>query len=991
MHKTTLTLAISATLLFSTALEARTSTVAYNTHSAHAAETAQAVNTSSDTAAQSKQTTPQHNVKTLQQITVTGSRIPESEVSGAQPTIQISRKQIVSGGSFSIGGLLQRLSVSGAALNGQSDYSTGNGATRIDLRYLGASRTLVLLNGHRMTPGSAGLGLQTELSEAPDLSVIPSSVVQNIEVLKDGASAVYGSDAIAGVINIITKKNYNGAEASAYYGCYQNYGCDGKNQKYNMTVGHTWEGGSIIASLTYQKSSGVNSAARAITRSVPGTGNLFLGTGFKGQYDLVTADGFQNLTANNATGYVNPLPRDFHTISDHDLNQNGLILPPYSAPQKLTNVYLQGFENIGTHAKFNSSVIYSKRKSFDIAGYAAAYLIGGSFPSALSAPLVIPVGNQFNPYPYNLVANGPDPSKLGATSLLFTYDRNALDTYAYDATYFQYSGGPSGYFDAFGSRFDWDVNFTYGNEREDVDLGGAMSSINLRNALGPSSNCGPGSANPACVPYNLFGPNTQAASNYFFYTSPSANSESQTTLSANISSGDIADLPGGPLGFAAGVQRLRLYGDTTIDPLRVDGISDFVSTEPSSGGYSVRSVYGEVRVPLLRDLPGANRLAVDLQTRHEQYSTFGGNTSSRVMFTYNPVSSLLLRGTWSQGFRAPGLNDLFVGPSESFPPVVDPCLRPGFASLSAPAQQRCLQTGASPGGTRPLSVKPGFITEGNVDIQPETSISRTFGIVWSPKFISRLSVNADYYKIGLNHAIETLAPQDVLNGCYVGGNELFCNEIQRAKATGTIFRVTNGVQNIGSIATGGIDYGVKYQLPETRIGNFAIGLSGTRIKYYNETTPNFNGNGGTSTQRLVGVEQGGITFPQGVPENKYNIRVDWSRNNWAANWELYYIGSVTGPCSNFSTNGTASLTSLGLCNEPDNANPILSKSRMPAVVYNDAFVSYTIHHFHTTLSFGVNNIFNRATPVCYSCSFNFDPTMYRIPGRYTYIRVETRL
>lgn len=938
----------------------------------------------------SQPTSQPKNVTTLSKVSVTGTLIKQSVIADAQPVLIIDQQQIAMSGATNVAELLQRMSVSGAALNRQSDYSTGNGSETIDLRYLGAGRTLVLINGHRLTPGSAGLGLQASLGGSADLSVIPTSIISHVEVLLDGASALYGSDAISGVVNIITKQNFNGAQVTADYGCYANYGCDGKDERLNFTMGHVWDRGELVVSISHNKESEVNSGNRDITRTFPHTGNLFLGTGFRGNYILYTPQGLQSLTLNNLGGSAHPTANDLHPVSDADLNDEGQLLPPYLAPQTVNNVYVQGTYRLNDHIQFNSNLIYSRRKSFDTAGYAYAYVIAGSIPSANSAPLIIPSGNPFNPFPYDLTASGAGGTAPGDVLELLRQDPNALDTYDYDATFFQYTGGFSGYFNVGEREFDWDATFTHGSDDEQVNLGGAFGADQLRNALGPASQCGSGTVNPSCAPYNLFGPNSQAASNYLFYTSPNTNSEAENIWDATISSSDIYDLPAGPLGFATGVQYRTIYGHTVIDPLRVQGLSVFASAQPFRGSFSVKSAFGELSIPLLQKLPGVQSLALDLQSRHEEYSTFGGNTSSRVMLKYNPVESLLLRATWSQGFRAPNLNDLFEGATESFPPIVDPCLTASFGNLSPVAQQRCLASGVPAGGAIQVA-KPGFIAEGNPNLKPETSTSRTAGLVWSPDFVKGFDVNVDYYKIVLNGAITTLSPQDVLNGCYLGGNDNLCSEISRTGSAGLINEVTNSVQNIATLRTEGIDYGVGYRFPASRVGTFKLALHGTHIRVFDETTPSFNGTGGSSTQSFVGKEQGGITFPQGVPANKANLTLHWSRHNWGADYTAYFIEGIIGACSNTSTNGTTNLTALGLCNRPNKENPFLSRSRMPDVVYNDVSVSYTWLSPRTTVRLGVNNIFDRDPPVCYSCSFSFDPTLYRLPGRFVFARIDVAL
>jgi outer membrane receptor protein involved in Fe transport len=933
------------------------------------------------------------NPANLGKVEVTGTRIKRTAIEKAQPVLHISRQQILQSGVVSVGRLLRRISSAGSSAN--RGYSNGGtGATHIDLRYLGAQRVLVLINGHRLTLGGnasgTGIGLQLGLSQRVDLNTIPTSVIDHIDVLKDGASAVYGTDAIAGVVNIITRKNFNGAEASAYVGGYENHGFDGLAQQYSATLGHTWDRGNVTVNLSYKQAGAISTKDRKISKSIPGTGNKFFNTGHKGDFELNDSSplGRQFYVLKDSGGTINPTINDLKRFAPSDLNRDNYYYPDLETPQNRIGAYFQGYYALTDHIHFNSTLIYSDRASHSGGGQASVSIAPASNPRPGQAPVVLAADSPYNPFGADIIAsNGPSNE---VTNLRASAPNAPVGSIKEDSRLLQYIGGFSGDFSVADRNFNWDVSFIYGNDAEN-STSMSYNTEHLRRALGSPSQCGPNTYHANCVPYNLFGPNMQAANDYIFTNTLFQDSNSERIYNANISSADVVDLPYGPLGVALGYQHREQDGRVTPDSLKLAGLASGNRVGPTSGSFEVNAVYGEINVPILADLPGAKDLSIDVQTRHSNYSTFGGNTSTRAGFRYQPIGDLLIRGTWSQGFRAPGINDLFGGQADNFPRVQDPCNNVNYPSQSKVVQQRCMAAGVPAGGYKQTASSIRTENGGNHNLQPETAISRTMGLVYSPSALPGLSLDADYYKIEVDHALLTLPSTTLFDACYLGGNQSFCSAITRNPSSGVVNQVLDFKRNIASFSTNGIDYGVSYKFPSTAFGDFTAQVHGTHVILFNETTPNFGGNGGFSTQKFVNTNQGGLaSFPNGLPANKINFDLTWNYGNWSANYYLQYISGTTEPCRKGNPLTGLTYNAAGLCSIPAISSAD-AKNRLRDTVYHDVQVSYSYQPINTTFTVGVNNLLDRSPPVAYSgLADHYNPLVYRLPGRFLYGRITTR-
>lgn len=958
----------------------------------------------------------------LNKIEVTGSKIKRTAVEQAQPIVVINQKEIKATGLTTIGQVLQKLTSSGAALNTLSNDGgnftfTGGGQTNMDLRNLGSGRVLVLVNGKRWS---------TSLDGTVDLNTIPSSIIDHVEILQDGASAIYGSDAISGVVNIITIKNYNGEEASAYLGIYNGDShWDGKTQSYDFTMGSGNDHSNIVFNASYTQQNGISSANRNISvEPVYGTGQtrgssatpqgrfVFIPPTTSGPTDPNNAPaGSTGFTSAQCptTNFGSATSPNYEPLCDLTLipGQPGTAANQYKpftqqdrfnyaqynyvlTPEERFSGYLAGHSDLTDNITFTADMLYSHRDSSQQAGPTPLFFASTSIVAD------IPGNQQYNPFNFDLNTNAPlGPGWLGLLGRRMIEDGPRIYQESEDT--FRFSGGFNGYFNAAGSEWDWDAGYIFTRDAElDTNLG-SLDVSHLRLAMGDPAAC---TAVPGCVPINFFGGQTNSISAsqlaYSAYTQQNQFQNNQRIYNADISNSTLLNLPAGPLGFAAGYQYLEHDGYFIPDAVAQHGYDSFnpkVAVPTTAGRLSENSLYTEFDIPLLAKLPMAKSLDLDVASRYTKYDLFGSNTTSRAGLKWAPSNTLLVRATWAQGFRAPTINDLYAGPTLLSSNVNDPCSNYATTGVSALVQQRCANgiggVSAVPNSYAQTNAQINTLESGNPNVKPETSISRTIGFVYSPDWAPGLNLNMDYYKIELQNTLQPNGGQNVMDGCYTAGNLDDCSRITRGPS-GAVKNLNDSITNIGGTLTDGIDVGGSYALPSMSTGDIKFGLDATYIRKYEETFPNASGGGATVTQ-LAGIERGGTVFPFGVPHWKARGSVVWTVSSWRLEWDMRYISALTEACSDASDNSPTSFTNMGLCSNPDYTNNSLSTNHLGQTIYHDVQMNYTYDSLNTTFTFGIRNLFDKNPPSSTQQELNsFDPTLYDVPGRFFYGRVSVK-
>ncbi|HUO81528.1 MAG TPA: TonB-dependent receptor [Gammaproteobacteria bacterium] len=939
----------------------------------------------------------------LGKVEVTGSRIRQVQIEGAQPILTITRQDIEESGLTSVGDLVQRLSIAGSAINTRFNSSgnfgfpptgggVGAGATEVDLRHLGSNRTLVLVDGVRWVNGSSASGV----SAATDLNTIPLSIIERIEVLKDGASSIYGSDAIAGVVNIITRKDFEGLGLNVYAGAWDEG--DGNTQSVDVSLGSTSDRTSVFVNASYTNQDRVGAGRRGQSSfPVPGTGVTRGSSGTpQGRFIFTDPNTGQtsDLTINDGVGGIpvydpaNPGggTDDFHAFS----NDDRFNFSPFNllvTPSQRASVYGQASYAVADRVNFVVKGLYNNRRSTNQAAPEPIFLGPGAGSGGFADTVSIDATNPFNPFGFTLDASdnfillGRRPLEGGPR--IFDQD---VDTY-------YFLGGLEGDFDLGEREYFWNVNYAFSrNSADQVTLGG-YNIRKIAQALGPLDAC---NADPACVPLNLIGGQgadgmgsiTPAMLNFIAYTQLDTSENELKDLTANIT-GDIVDLPAGPLAFAVGIEHREQEGFFQPDPVVVAGDTNGIPASPTAGGFDVDEYYGELIVPLLANQPGAELLDVEFSARNSDYSTFGSTTNVKASVRYKPTQALLFRGTFAEGFRAPSIGELF-GTATRFDAVLaDPCTDFNNSGVSQATIDNCIALGVPADGSY-LQVNPqiSVVTGGNPALEPEESDSLSFGAVYSPEWvrnvnwIDSLDLELTYYDHEIDGAITAVDAQGQLDSCVMTLDPGFCNGINR-NASGAIAGFSNRLTNIGGIETSGYDFVLTYRGPETGIGQFGLQWQTTYVHEYVEIILDPTSPSGFSDDPLDGIERN----DSAIPQIKSNASVSWNLGNWGAAYTARYIKDVEESCSDFLDGTPNSLTNLGLCSNP-NMDNALSTNKLGSTVYHDVQVSFgppQIQNLQLTL--GILNLTDKDPPVCLSCSLNgYDPSTYDIPGRFGYIR-----
>jgi len=945
----------------------------------------------------------------LGKIEVTGTRIKRTNVETAQPVTIVTAAQIKATGLTSIGDVLQSITQSGNALN-TAFNNGGNGQTQINLRFLGSNRLLVLVNGRRWIP---------QLNGTVDLNEIPVSIVDHIEILQDGASAIYGSDAIAGVVNIITIKNYNGAEASAYMGMYDGHndggGWDGKTQEYSFTIGTSGDRSGVLMNASYVNQSPIWAGQRTMS-AVPvwgegsQTGSSATPSGrfymlpYNGQCPpgvTIGSSGSCDMTL-ITPGQTSPTLSNFRNFIATD-HYNYAPANYFLTPSERTGLYVQGHYNLANNLTFTTDVMYNRRESAQVLAPSPLFL--GAFGNIVAngKPFGIGKSNPYNPFGVDLVGTSSQWCVVQGNCATNPNDWLAFSgrrpieggnrIFNNNVETFMFRSGLHGYFNMMGSEWDWDAGYSYGNNYETDITTGLFNTINLAQALDAPgfTSC---SNSPGCVPFNWFGGNpsiTPAMLAYTQYEDHSVTAMSMRDYTANIT-GDLAQLPAGPLGVALGGEYMEYNGFFHPDATTASGNTSGSVLEPTDGRQWTHAEYVEFNIPLVSDAPFMKSVSLDLANRWSQFKWAGGEpanpavyglmhaahaTTGRAALRWQATNDLLLRGSWSQGFRAPSLSDLYLGDVQNFPSLSDPCAGPPFG-------------GVPPGGALPpgcngvnhLQPNSQIVSTigGNPSLTPEKAISRSVGFVYSPSWFPGFDFSLDYYKITLNNEVSSISPQTILNGCYLNGNQGFCNLITMTGPAITNIMDTN--INIGGVRTSGIDLSTHYVFPSTAIGDFKLGLDWTFLRSYVSTIPNTASSTGFSSTELAGT----TTSFGGYPKQRANATLNWNYGDWSAVWNMEYIHSMYEGCSaltlssypTFCSNPTAIYGPTGGTGE----------NHLGAVVYNDLQTTYHVDSWNTDFTFGIRNILDKKPPAALTAFANsFIPTFYRIPGRYFYARV----
>ncbi|MGD8326052.1 MAG: TonB-dependent receptor [Sphingomonadales bacterium] len=950
------------------------------------------------------------DVGVVEEILVTGSRIRRDPLSSPAPVTALDRDDIQSTGLSSIGDLLQRLPQAGSALNTKFNSSgnfgfspdgggVGAGATEIALRHLESKRTLVIVDGIRWVPGNSATGIPV----AVDLNSIPTSMIERVEVLQDGASAIYGSDAIGGVVNVITRKNFEGIELNAQVGEYIDEG-DGETYDFSGIWGKKMGDTHFVLSASYVKQKRVSAADRPISAfPVPFSGTceaggcssgtpqgrfiFFSGTGEFANVTLndgVLNDGMSNIPQFDPD---NPGSLDFHDFTNVDrFNYQGFNL--VLTPNERVNIFGSIEHDINESVKFYIRGAYNERDSKNQAAPEPIFIGPGTGSGGFPDTIGIDATNPFNPFGITL-----DADPVNGNFILL--GRRPLELgpriFAQDIETWYVGSGFEGQFElSNGKEIFWDVNFAAAENRGNQTKFGAINIARVARALGPIDEC-----TGECVPLNLFGgqgPNgegsiTPEMAEYIGFTQRDRSGQDFLDFTINVS-GDLFDLPAGAVGAAVGFEYRDQDGFFDPDPVVVAGESNGIPAQPTQGGFNVSEFYGEIDIPLLADMPGADLLEVNAAFRISDYNTSGSKTTYKAGVRYRPFADFLVRGTISTGIRAPGIGELF-GTAASFDETInDPCsdmlALAGTdgggrdVAQSAAIIAACEAQGTPSDGSY---VQPNpqirITTGGNSDLENETSDNYLIGGVYSPQWFEdqgygNMSIEIDWYRIEVDGAIRARSAQGQLENCidsFSGGvfDSALCSGIGR-NAVGIINQFNNRLINLAKLQTEGLDFSLTYQSPDTDAGLFGVTFNANHLLEFSEIE--------TTDTGTIKLERTGLALAGAqelaFPKWRWTSALDWILGEFQARLTERFVGGVD------------ELNTVDLDGNP---------SRIPSQYYTDIQLSYTPEYLgnEVTLTLGVNNLFDNNPPACFSCGLNaFNANLHDVPGMFGYFRLSWR-
>ena len=906
----------------------------------------------------------------VEAVIVTGSRI-RKDASAVGPLQTLTSQDIAQAAPTSVGDILQKLPSVGVSLNSNGSQGTSYGVSAINLRYLGSAegsgnRTLVLVDGHRWVNAAGGRSFR----DFVDLNTVPLGIVDNIEVLKDGASAIYGADAIAGVVNIHTKTKVEGFELNARIGATDR----GDNENYSgyLNWGKSFDRGSVLLSGSYSKTKPIYTADRSLTVraftpltappaspsglfSLPGLANngyFGTGTGFATTSGAitpipgVTSSGAGSL-ADNAFR-VASLPAD-----DYNPITQGLYA---SGPSERAGFFGRLTYDLTDAVTLKVEGLYNRRRSSQIFRPTLLDIRGSNGVSIAN-------NQAYNPFG---TANGvPLANALAFSGSAFRIQRYAPDVgllASYQAVETsRFAAGLDGHFELAG-EWRWDAYYSHSKNKASFLSTAGINYEHVKNALASPATC---AAAAGCVPLNIFGQITPEMATYIRYDGTDRNGATQDDSSPTIPR-DLFTLPAGPLGFAAGYEYRKESAYSVPDAFSssVSTVLPLISgspqtptggtpADPTRGSYDLHEVYGEVSVPVLKDLPGVYRFEVDGAVRYSKYSSFGGKATTKIGVAYRPVEDVLFRGTFSQGFRAPSILELYQSPRGQNFVGVDPCNGGGAGKVG------CVGVPVSYNQAQYNGGLIAGLTSGNADLKPETADTYSVGVALTPSKLPGFSLTVDWFEIKVANAIASQTATQVLTSCANTG--AFCDLVER-QSTGEISRLTQAVVNLSRIEVSGVDTTARYVVTND-LGRFEASIDVSYLDKFRTFIPQPDGTT-TVDDRAGKSDQPRSTFPHW----KGQAGLRYSKGDFDGGWKVRYIGK-----------------------SDDIANNAVNGGTTKAIFYNDLQVGYTVPDTQVSLGLGIDNVFDKMPPPSAANNpINFDIYTYDVRGRYLYGRVSAK-
>ena len=899
---------------------------------------------------------------TLDAVVVTGSRIKRPNLVAASPMTVVGSDEVKFQGATSIDSVLNRLPQFTADSN-ENGSNGSDGTARVNLRNMGSNRVLVLVDGQRMLP-----------TETADVNFIPSALVDRVDVVTGGASAVYGSDAVSGVVNFILKKDLNGLRFDAQYSTAQHTNDNAyprsliTQANYKLPEKHVRDGEKIDVNL-------------AIGMNAPnGKGNVTFYVGYR-EMKPVTQDTRDysacglNLAGPNNNALV---------CGGSSNNEYGLftLLSGPNAGQTLNNTK----DGAKTWVPYNSSFLYNYAPTNYIQRSDARYTAGAFAHYELNkaaeiygsvmfmddhtfsqaAPSALFQGTTFKINCNNPLMSASQASTLCGSAAGADVNQDVFIGYRLTGpgssprrddlrhTDYRVNLGSRG---EIAPGWTYDASFLFStvildeSYKNNVDNAKAMKALQVVNVNGVAT-CKSviDGTDPNCVPIDVFKYQGLSAAAYKYLYAPTYTHgvQREKVLSANVN-GDLGQYgikspwatDGAALAFGVEHRREELK-------FEADALAQANGTKENNGAFSVNEVYGELDLPLVQDAPFIKTLSVNAGYRTSDYNYLDKRVSTyKVELQYAPTSDVRFRASYNRAVRAANISELFAPQGLGNVAAVDPCSGPTPKASAA----ACALTGvtAAQYGKIPDCPAETCVTQGggNPNLKPEVADTRTAGVVLTPRFLPGFSMSVDYFDIYVDQYIGAVDAPTVINQCVQTSNPYFCSLFHRDPTSGVLFGdrgyivATN--QNTGYLQTSGIDVTSNYRLELSSLGDVDFSFVGTYLN--SRKIEQLPGLGSYNCKGLFGP-----TCGQPNPAWRHQLRATWNlpwiAASVSANWRYFGATDLSNNNSNPFLQG----------------DPVEINRKIKAYNYIDLAANWKVRE-QLTLRAGLNNLFDKDPPV----------------------------
>ncbi|MGF1549175.1 MAG: TonB-dependent receptor domain-containing protein [Sphingomonadaceae bacterium] len=923
-------------------------------------------------------------------IIVTGTRIPRRDLSSTSPLAVVQDEEFLLSGSQNVEATINTLPQVVPSLTAFSN-NPGNGTAVINLRGLGSTRNLVLVNGRRY--------MFFDTAQVVDVNTIPQFLIESVDVVTGGASAVYGSDAIAGVLNFRLRDDLEGVQVGLFNAITERG--DGHRWGVDLAVGaDIGDRGNVTVYGSYYNRDAILQGARAFSQValqdgciVPGSIDPETGAGVPGGAGCVpgpVAGGSLGVPGTSLLFGLEPFEFPFKGPNQFGIFERG---PGGASVRRLRDP-----QDRYNYAPDNFLQLPQER--WLIGGYGSYEITDGIEAYTEISFANNRVDQQLAPTPFFDTVSVPIDSPFldeGAQALLAELDRNddgVADLYIGrrmrevgprrsldDRNAFRALGGVKGDFGGgFLDQWTYDLYYFYARTRNAQVQEGNVSRSAVRQAVLTTTD-GEGDVvcqdqSGGCVPLNIFGQGNISPEAADFVRILASNSDiSELEVASGSVAGSLGDFGAGPIGIALGVEHRAVFSRFIPDTALSSGdVAGFNAGDPTEGGYHVNEIFGELRIPIIAD-DFIHLLQLNAAARYSDYSleAVGGVETYAVGAEFAPVRDITFRGQYQRAVRAPNVGELFSGGGQGFPPASDPCADPVQAANPA-TRETCIATGVPAGsvGDPTLQLNPQIEGNfgGNPDLEEETSDTYTFGAVIQPRFVPRLAITIDYFDITVDNFITVLGGgvNNVLDLCYntiQDPSSPFCQAVNRTPA-GNVDTVDVLNANIAQFETSGVDLQITYNTalpfglfsPEASFDFFFLGTWLDELNF----TPVVE-----LPDRIdICADQFGETCGTPAPEYGFTTRFSIIDGPSRASLRVRYVDEVQ---NDQIINANASPSDL--------ADPFFDEQW-----YFD--LSFT-HDVNDNLMFalGVNNLFDNKPPLGGDSSqqANTYPSVYDVLGR----------